>query len=173
MKASRTITIAVATGALLAATAAGTATAASAATVLTAPTTTPTMTEQSAPTPWGPRYAPGKRAVAKGTLTSSQLNKQTIPNISTVKVKGKVTDLTRGGGCGWAVFRVTYLKSDGSVPFKHRSYLDCSYGTPKPFSFTDRNVALVELKVCNERRAGKPSDICLYAGTWKTLHSNL
>ncbi|MEU8247835.1 hypothetical protein [Nonomuraea sp. NPDC048916] len=169
MKASRTITIAVATGALLAATAAGTVTAASAAT--TTPTTT--TTEQSAPTTWGPKYAPGQRAVAKGSLTSSGLNKQTIPNTSTVKVKGKVTDLTRGSGCGWAVFRVTYRKSDGSVPFKHRSYLDCSYGTPKPFSFTDRNVALVELKVCNERRASEPSNVCLYAGTWKVLHSNL
>ncbi|GAA3471202.1 hypothetical protein [Nonomuraea roseola] len=164
MRASRTIMIAVAAGLLTAAPVTVASASASADTV--APATGGELN-------WGPRYAPGKRAVAKGTLTSSGLNKAHIPATSTVAVKGRVTDLTKGPGCGWAVFRISYRTNDGNVPFKHRSYLDCSRGTPRAFAFTDRNVALVELKVCSEGRASKPSDVCLYAGTWKILYSSL
>ncbi|GAA2386238.1 hypothetical protein GCM10010404_48930 [Nonomuraea africana] len=162
MRASRTIMIAVTAGLLTAAPATATATVAAA--------SADTVGGGSS---WGPTYAPGKKSVAKGTLTSSALNRTHLPATSTVAVKGRITDLTSGPSCGWAVFRISYRTKDGNVPFKHRSYLDCSKGTPRAFSFTDRDVALVELKVCGEGRAAEPSNVCLYAGTWKTLYSSL
>ena len=131
------------------------------------------ITRLSAAGPWGPKYSTGKKSVARGTLFSSDVDKAHIPTVSTVRVKGTITDRTTGSGCGWAVFRITYRKSDGSLPFKHRFYLDCSKGSPRPFTFTDRHVALVELKVCSEPRASEPTLVCLYANSWKVLHSNL
>ncbi|MFE3450538.1 hypothetical protein ACFXJ8_16560 [Nonomuraea sp. NPDC059194] len=158
MRTSRTILIAVTAGLL---TAAASATAASAAASTDSPTT------------WGPLRAQGDRAVTGGTLTVVARDKSTNPMTATVHVKGKITDLTNSKGCGWTVFRISYLKSDGSVPSKHRYYLDCSKGTPKKFAFTDHRVVLVEVKVCNEGKAKEPSLNCYYAGSWKNLYSYL
>jgi hypothetical protein len=119
------------------------------------------------------RYSPGKKAYAKGTLLATNLNKETIPPLATVKVTGKAYDLTKGSSCGYAVFRITYMKADGSLPFKHRTIRDCTYKTPKSFTFTDKRVALVELKVCSEAKHTKPSLNCLYAQAWKVLYSTL
>ncbi|GIH26501.1 hypothetical protein Aph01nite_48110 [Acrocarpospora phusangensis] len=119
------------------------------------------------------RYAPGKRAYAKGSLLATNLVKDSIPPYATVKVTGKAYDLTKGGTCGYAVFRITYLKADGSSPFKHRTVRDCTYKSAKSFTFTDKRVALVELKVCSEAKHSKPSLNCLYAQAWKVLYSTL
>ncbi|MFF3444094.1 hypothetical protein [Streptosporangium sp. NPDC002721] len=144
----------------------------------TAPTSTP-ATAQAAPGttatqgagPWGTYYAPGRRAKTHGSLTVSGEDHADIPAAERGRISGKVYDLTRGPSCGWAVFRLTYRTADGrNLPFKHRSVVDCSYRTPKSFAFTQRDLYQVELKVCSEAKASKPSLNCLYAGTWKVLY---
>ncbi|MFD1936368.1 MULTISPECIES: hypothetical protein [Nonomuraea] len=162
MRTSRTILIAATAGLLTAAPA----------TIVSASTGAPAGPAVSAGS-WGPLFAQGDKAVTRGTLTVVSRDENTIPVTATVRVKGKITDLTSSKGCGWTVFRISYLKSDGSVPFKHRSYLDCSKGTPKEFSFTDHRVVLVEVKVCNEGKAKEPSLNCYYSGSWKNLYSYL
>ncbi|GAA0433889.1 hypothetical protein Acor_08180 [Acrocarpospora corrugata] len=117
------------------------------------------------------RYSPGKRAYAKGTLLAGSLTTDTIPPLATVKVTGKAYDLTKGSSCGYAVFRITYMKADGSLPFKHRTIRDCTYKSAKAFTFTDKRVYLVELKVCSEAKHTKPSLNCLYEQAWKVLYS--
>lgn len=130
-----------------------------------------TATSEAAARPWGPYHAPGHQAKAAGSLTASGEDHADIPAAGTVTVSGKVHDLARKASvCGWAVFRITYRDSSNNLPFKHRSVRDCSYGTPKPFTFTYHDVYQVELKVCAEGKAAKPSTTCLYAGTWKTLY---
>ncbi|GAA0820125.1 hypothetical protein ACFQVD_00465 [Streptosporangium amethystogenes subsp. fukuiense] len=119
---------------------------------------------------WGVKYAPGRKAKTHGSLTVSGEDHADIPAAATSRVSGKVYDLTRGSSCGWAVFRLTYRTADGNLPFKHRSVVDCSYGTPKSFTFTQRDLYQLELKVCSEAKAAKPSLNCLYAGTWKVLY---
>lgn len=163
MRTSRTILIAVTAGLLTAAPAA----------IASASTTTPTDAPAGSTTSWGPLFAQGDKAVTRGTLTVVSRDKSTDPVTATVHVKGRITDLTSAKGCGWTVFRISYMKSDGSLPFKHRYYLDCSKGTPKEFAFIDHRVALVEVKVCNEGKAKKPSLNCYYAGSWKNLYSYL
>ncbi|MET8145477.1 hypothetical protein ABZU32_34690 [Sphaerisporangium sp. NPDC005288] len=118
---------------------------------------------------WGSYYAPSHAAKALGSLTATGEDHADLPVAATVKISGKVTDLTRKAACGWAVFRITY-RDGTNLPFKEQSVRDCSYGSPKPFSLRYRNVYQVELKVCSERKAAKPSLNCLYAGTWKTLY---
>ncbi|MFG1945645.1 hypothetical protein [Nonomuraea sp. NPDC048826] len=119
---------------------------------------------------WGPRYAPGKKAKALGTLTAKGEDHADLPTADTVKITGKVYDHAASSKvCGWAVFRITY-RAGNQLPFKHRSIRDCTYRTAKNFSFTYRDVYQVELKVCSEGKRSKPSDVCLYAGTWKTLY---
>ncbi|MFF5112797.1 hypothetical protein [Streptosporangium sp. NPDC000509] len=121
--------------------------------------------------PWGTYYAPGRRAKAHGSITVYGEDHADIPAAERGKISGKVYDLTRDSSCGWAVFRLTYRTPDGkNLPFKHRSVVDCSYGTPKSFSFTQHDLYQVELKVCSERKASKPSLNCLYAGSWKILY---
>ncbi|MEU8383825.1 hypothetical protein [Streptosporangium sp. NPDC048865] len=121
--------------------------------------------------PWGTYYAPGRKAKANGSLTVSGEDHADIPAAERGRISGKVYDLTRGPSCGWAVFRLTYRTADGkNLPFKHRSIVDCSYGTPKSFAFTQRDLYQVELKVCSGAKATKPSLNCLYAGTWKVLY---
>ncbi|WP_248964225.1 hypothetical protein [Sphaerisporangium perillae] len=132
--------------------------------------TSDAVTAGSAATTWGSYYAPGKAAKAFGSLKATGEDHADIPTADTVKISGKVYDLTRKSSCGWAVFRVTYRNASGDLPFKHRSVLDCSYGTPKNFTFKYHDVYQVELKVCSEPKAAKPSLNCLYAGTWKTLY---
>lgn len=119
---------------------------------------------------WGNRYAPGRKARTHGSLTVSGEDHADIPAAARGRISGKVYDLTKGSSCGWAVFRLTYRTSGGDLPFKHRSVVDCSYGTPKSFSFTQRDLYQVELKVCSEAKASKPSLNCLYAGSWKVLY---
>lgn len=136
----------------------------------TGPATTGTTASQGAG-PWGTYYAPGRRAKAKGSLTVSGEDHAVIPAAERGRISGKVYDLTRGPSCGWAVFRLTYRTADGkNLPFKHRSIVDCSYGTPKSFTFTQSDLYQVELKVCSEAKASKPSLNCLYAGSWKVLY---
>ncbi|MEU4537955.1 hypothetical protein AB0G15_24175 [Streptosporangium sp. NPDC023825] len=136
----------------------------------TGPATAGTTAAQGAG-PWGTYYAPGRRAKANGSLTVSGEDHADIPAAERGRISGKVYDLTRGPSCGWAVFRLTYRSADGrNLPFKHRSIVDCSYGTPKPFTFTQRDLYQVELKVCSGAKASKPSLNCLYAGTWKVLY---
>ncbi|MEU6744036.1 hypothetical protein [Streptosporangium sandarakinum] len=120
---------------------------------------------------WGPRYSPGRGAKASGSLRATGEDHADIPAAETVRISGRVQDLTRASAtCGLAVFRITYRTSDGNLPFTHRTVRDCSYGTPKPFTFDHRNVYQVELKVCSEARAAQPSLNCLYSGTWKVLY---
>ncbi|MER5624934.1 hypothetical protein ABT061_28260 [Streptosporangium sp. NPDC002544] len=119
---------------------------------------------------WGVRYAPGRKAKTHGSLTVTGEDHADIPAAATGRISGKVYDLTKGPSCGWAVFRLTYRTADGNLPFKHRSVVDCSYGTPKSFAFTQRDLYQVELKVCSEAKASKPSLNCLYEGTWKVLY---
>ncbi|GHH64986.1 hypothetical protein GCM10017673_08580 [Streptosporangium violaceochromogenes] len=122
-------------------------------------------------THWGPFTAPGRGARAAGSLTASGEDHADIPAAKTVRISGKLHDRTSAGAvCGWAVFRVTYRTADGNLPFKHHSVRSCSYGTPKSFTFTRHDVYQVELKVCSEGRAAKPSLTCLYAGSWKVLY---
>lgn len=134
-----------------------------------APALAATGTLQAKASSWS-RWSPGKKAYAKGVLTPSGLTSEVIPT-ATVKLTGKIGDYTRGKSCGYAVFRVTYQKSDGSLPFKHRTYRDCTYKTAVPYAFTDKNVYLVELKVCSEAKHTKVSLNCLYSRAWKIIYS--
>ncbi|MCF6470877.1 hypothetical protein FAF44_21125 [Nonomuraea sp. MG754425] len=118
---------------------------------------------------WGPYSAPGKAAQASGTLTATGEDHGDLPTADLVRVSGKLSDNTRGPACGWAVFRVTY-RSGSNLPFREHPVRHCSNRKPKSFSFKYRDVYQVELKVCSERKAAKPSLTCLYAGTWKTLY---
>ncbi|GAA1518311.1 hypothetical protein GCM10009677_59600 [Sphaerisporangium rubeum] len=135
-----------------------------------APSTT--VSAQSAATSeWGTYYAPGRKAKAYGTLWAAPKDDPSRPT-SLVKVKGKVFDKTRtGSACGWAVFRISYGDSSGNVPHKFRTFTTCKYNKAKKFSFDFKNVYQVELKVCSEPKAAKPSLNCLYAGTWKNLYT--
>ncbi|MEV7965819.1 hypothetical protein AB0O34_07525 [Sphaerisporangium sp. NPDC088356] len=119
---------------------------------------------------WGTYYAPGRRAKAAGSLSATGEDHEDIPTADTVKISGKVSDLTRGSSCGLAVFRITYLDDSGNLPFKHHTVRDCTYGSPKSFSFKYPDVYEVELKVCSEAGSSKPSLNCLYAGTWKVIY---
>jgi hypothetical protein len=118
---------------------------------------------------WGPYFAPGGKAKAVGKLRITGVDRHAVIPVGTATVSGKVSDLSPGSSCGLAVFRITYQKADGSLPFKHRAYWACK-GKVRNFRFTDRKVNEVELKVCGEGRAAKPSATCLYAGAWKILY---
>jgi hypothetical protein len=126
--------------------------------------------ETSAAKNWGVYYAPGRRAKAYGTIWAAPKNDPSKPT-SLVKVRGKVVDRTfKGNGCGWAVFRVSYGDGKGGVPNTLRTFTTCKYGKAKKIAFDFKNVYQVELKVCSEPKAAKPSLNCLYAGTWKSLY---
>lgn len=128
-------------------------------------------TTAAAAAQWGPAYSPGRRAKAVGSLSVSGEDHGDIPAASTARISGNLHDLTRRGpSCGWAVFRITYRTQDGNLPFRHRSISTCSYGAPKSFTFAYHDVYQVELKVCAEPKAARPSLTCLYAGTWKVLY---
>ncbi|MEV5555071.1 hypothetical protein AB0L44_15585 [Nonomuraea wenchangensis] len=128
-----------------------------------------TATAQSAPVAWGPYYAPGKAAKTAGKLTATGEDHADLPTAAVVTISGTVEDSTRSASCGWAVFRVTY-RSGNELPNRNHWVRDCSYRTPKRFSVKHHDVYQVELKVCSEAKAAKPSLNCLYAGTWKTLY---
>lgn len=129
-----------------------------------------TVTAGTATSHWGTYYSPGHRAKTFGSLKATGEDHEVIPVADTVKISGKVYDLTRGSSCGLAVFRITYRDGSGNLPFKHHTVRDCSYRTAKPFTFKYHDVYQVELKVCSEGRSAKPSLNCLYAGSWKTLY---
>lgn len=126
-------------------------------------------TTDGAGTPWGAYYAPGHAAKAAGTLTATGEDHADLPTADVVRISGRIHDDTRGAACGWAVFRIGY-RSGNNLPSKNRWVRDCSYRTPKRFSLKYRDVYQVEIKVCAERKAAKPSLNCLYAGTWKILY---
>ncbi|MED7924634.1 hypothetical protein SMD20_10345 [Nonomuraea sp. LP-02] len=128
-----------------------------------------TAAAQSAPITWGPYYAPGKAAKAAGKLTATGEDHADLPTAAVVTISGTVQDSTKSASCGWAVFRVTY-RSGSNLPSRNHWVRDCSYRTPKHFSVKHHDVYQVELKVCSEAKAAKPSLNCLYAGTWKTLY---
>jgi hypothetical protein len=144
----------------------------------TGPTTGPTTgtadaraAQAAAPTQWGPRYAGGRKAKAAGSLTATAKDDPSKP-ADRVTVTGRVTDLTGGSStCGWAVFRISVADADGGVSLKQRHYRACTHGKPLKFAFSHKNVYQVELKVCAEAKASKPSLNCLYAGTWKPLYT--
>ncbi|GAA3446943.1 hypothetical protein [Planomonospora venezuelensis] len=126
---------------------------------------------QAAAVQWGPHYAGGRKAKASGSLTATAKDDPGKP-AGRVTVTGRVTDLTRSTStCGWAVFRVSVKNADGGVSLKQRNYRACSHGKPLAFAFSHKNVYEVELKVCAEAKASKPSLTCLYAGTWKSLYT--
>ncbi|MFC6081476.1 hypothetical protein [Sphaerisporangium aureirubrum] len=129
-----------------------------------------TVTAQTAAAQnWGTYYAPSRRAKAYGTLWAAPKDDPSKPT-SLVKVRGKIVDRTRSGSsCGWAVFRVSYGKN-GEVPNTLRTFTTCKYNKAKKFGFDFKNVYQVELKVCSEPKATKPSLNCLYSGTWKSLY---
>ncbi|QYC41468.1 hypothetical protein Nocox_19295 [Nonomuraea coxensis DSM 45129] len=124
---------------------------------------------QSAPIVWGPAYAPGRRAKAAGKLIATGEDHADLPTAAVVTISGTVQDSTRSASCGWAVFRITYRKGN-NLPNRNHWVRDCSYRTPKHFTLKHHDVYQVELKVCAEAKAAKPSLNCLYAGTWKTLY---
>ncbi|MBO3749812.1 hypothetical protein J5X84_27340 [Streptosporangiaceae bacterium NEAU-GS5] len=118
---------------------------------------------------WGPYYASAHRAKAAGKLRVDVADPSAVIPNGPATVSGKITDSTKNRSCGVAVFRITYLKADGTLPFKHRSYWACGYHKTKAFHFSDGKVYELELKVCSEGRKSAPSITCLYGGTWKVL----
>ena len=155
MTVTRTLALALATTAALA---------------VLAPAAQATTAADSAATAWGPYYAPAHGAKAAGTLKATGEDHADLPTADVVHISGTVRDYTRAPAtCGWAVFRITYRSGD-NLPFKHHSIRDCSYRTPKHFSFKHRDVYQVDIKVCAAAKTTKPTLNCLYAGTWKTLY---
>ncbi|MEV8636335.1 hypothetical protein AB0395_32245 [Streptosporangium sp. NPDC051023] len=140
------------------------------ATVAPAAANAATGSQETAATQWGPYDSPGHGARALGSLAVSGEDHAVIPAAATARISGKLHDLTKNSACGWVVFRITYRTSGGNLPFKHHSIRNCSYGTPKPFAFTDRDVYEVEAKVCSEGKAAKPSLNCIYGGAWKIVY---
>ena len=134
--------------------------------------TTQAGTVQAAATKsWGPYYAAGSKAKVSGSLTAAAKKDLSSP-APYVKVAGTVTSLNRKStACGWALFRVSYFDSANTPHLAYRNYRVCSYGAKKKFSFTIKKVGEVELKVCSETKAAKPSLNCQYAGSWKTLYA--
>ncbi|MBG0816576.1 hypothetical protein [Planomonospora sp. ID82291] len=127
--------------------------------------------QTAAPGPWGPHYAAGRKARAAGSLTATAKDDPSRP-ADRVTVTGRVTDLTGSPStCGWAVFRLSVAEAGGRVSLKQRHYRACAHGRPLTFTFSHKNVYQVELKVCAEAKASKPSLHCLYAGTWKPLYT--
>lgn len=135
-----------------------------------APLATATSAQAAAAKSWGPYYAAGSKAKVSGSLTAAAKNDRSLP-APYVKVAGSVTSLNRKAStCGWALLRVSYFDAAGKPRLASRDYRTCSYGAKKTFAFTFKNVAVVELKVCSEAKATKPSLTCQYAGSWKTLY---
>lgn len=134
-----------------------------------APEAAPEAAFETAPTSWGPYYAPGKAAKTFGTLTATGEDHADLPTADTVRITGKLYDQTRRSSCGWAVFRITY-RVGNNLPHRLHSVRDCTYRDAKLYRFTYRDVYQVELKVCSEGKAPRPSLVCQYAGTWKTLY---
>ncbi|MBB4916361.1 hypothetical protein [Streptosporangium saharense] len=129
-----------------------------------------TVSQETAATAWGPYDSAGHRARAAGSLTVSGEDHADLPVAAKARVTGKVHDRTKDASCGWVVFRITYRTADGNLPFKQRGIRNCTYGTPKSFTFTDKNVYEIETKVCSEAKAAKPSLNCVYGGTWKVVY---
>jgi hypothetical protein len=145
--------------------------AAQAATPSAAPTGVAHVT--GAPHGWGPLYTPGaKRARAQGSVTATGEDHKVIPAAATLKVSGRIYDLTRSSStCGWAVFEIAVVTPTGNnLTLKQHSVRTCDHRKPKPFTFTYRNVYQVEVKVCAEGNASGPSIQCTAGGTWKILY---
>ncbi|WP_030507718.1 hypothetical protein [Microbispora rosea] len=136
-----------------------------------APLATATAAQAATAKSWGPYYASGSKAKVSGSLIAAAKNDPSLP-APYVKVSGKVISLThKSSTCGWALFRVSYFDAANKPHLAYRNYRTCSYGAKKTFAFTVKNVGEVELKICSEAKAAKPSLNCQYAGTWKTLYA--
>lgn len=131
----------------------------------------PATTALAAPVKsWGPYSAPGGGARASGTIKATGEDHEVLPTADSVRITGRITDRTRSRkSCGWAVFRITYRKGN-NLPFYERVVRDCSYGSPLRFTRVYSDVYQVDLKVCSEPYAAKPSLVCLSAGSWKILY---
>ncbi|MEV0313666.1 hypothetical protein [Nonomuraea fuscirosea] len=124
---------------------------------------------------WGPYFTPAaRRAKTLGTITPIGENHETLPSAATLTVSGTVSDLTRGSACGWAVFGIATINAAGTrVAWTHHPVRTCTFRTAKKFSFTYHRVYQVDLKVCSERRASKPSIQCTAGNpAWRTLYTS-
>ncbi|MFC7108922.1 hypothetical protein ACFQQB_56120 [Nonomuraea rubra] len=85
-----------------------------------------------------------------------------------------MSDLTRGSACGWAVFGIATINAAGTrVAWTHHPVRTCAFRAARKFSFTYHRVYQVDLKVCSERRAGKPSIQCTAGNpAWRTLYTS-
>ncbi|WP_066374292.1 hypothetical protein [Herbidospora mongoliensis] len=118
------------------------------------------------------RYSPAKKAYTSGSVSGVITNPGAVIEDANIQVSGKISDLTKGSACGYAVFRITYQKG-GQQPFTHKTYRDCTYKTPASYSFTYKHATLVELKVCSEAKHAKVSVQCLYGGAWKVVYATI
>ncbi|MEV5499840.1 hypothetical protein AB0M50_31015 [Nonomuraea fuscirosea] len=135
----------------------------------------PTTHAAASASTWGPYYSPGgKRARASGMITPIGENHETLPSAATLTVSGTVSDLTRGSACGWAVFGIATINAAGTrVAWTHHPVRTCAFRAAKKFSFTYHRVYQVDLKVCSERRASKPSIQCTAGNpAWRTLYTS-
>ena len=121
---------------------------------------------------WGPynKGPVGTRATTRGVLHITGEDHAILPTADQVRIIGQVSDLaTAKRLCGWAVFRISFFKK-GQPSHIVRGVYDCTYGTPKRFDLTFRDVYQVELKVCVDPKLKEPSLTCRAAGTWKSLY---
>jgi hypothetical protein len=141
-----------------------------------ASTFVPSVIGESAPVSiekWGPHSAPGEGAQALGQVRGSDLDTKAGPPLSTVRISGKVTDLTPSGSrCGWAVFSIAYRVAKGRPSSTSKHFRTCAYAVPKSFSFSHTNVGQVSLKLCSEAKAAEPSALCLYGGAGKVIYTS-
>ncbi|MEV0589705.1 hypothetical protein [Nonomuraea sp. NPDC050310] len=121
---------------------------------------------------WGPYRAPGDKARASGTLVAVGEDHDTLPTADQVTVKGTLTDRARPAGtCAWLLMQFAVRVKNAFV-FKERKLRDCSYRTPKHFTYVLKDVYQVELKVCSEAKSPAPSAHCRYSGTWKIIYTS-
>jgi hypothetical protein len=122
---------------------------------------------------WGPHSAPGKGAQALGQVRESNLDTKTRPPLGTVRISGKVTDLTLSKSrCGWAVFSIAYRVAKGRPSSTSKHFRTCTYAVPKFFTFSHANVDRVSLKLCSEAKAAEPYALCLYGGAGKVIYAS-
>lgn len=124
---------------------------------------------------WGPYFTPAaRRAKTLGAITPIGENHETLPSAATLTVSGTISDLTRGSACGWAVFGIATINAAGTrVAWRHHPVRTCTFRAAKKFSFTYHRVYQVDLKVCSERRASKPSIQCTAGNpAWRTLYTS-
>ncbi|WP_030916188.1 hypothetical protein [Streptosporangium amethystogenes] len=120
--------------------------------------------------PWGPYYAPKRRAEATGTITvfPASIGPLEIPYASEVRIDGAVRDLTSPevtgfNACGWAVFRFNH--NPDYTSYEH--VVTCTFLTPRKIALKKQRVRQVDIQVCAKPIA-RPG--CGTDGTWQTLY---